>query len=71
MFKNTLSVSNQFIQSALDKYDKTTGNCEKDFRGQHNNKHRVMTSAIMKGVCDHVSSFQPVESHYTRKDSNK
>ncbi|CAG4947057.1 unnamed protein product [Parnassius apollo] len=71
MFKNTLSVSNQFIQSALDKYDKSTGNCEKDFRGRHNNKNKVCTAAIIKGVCDHVNSFQPVESHYTRKDTNK
>lgn len=65
----TLSVSNQFIQSALDKYDKS--NCEKDFRGRHNNKNKVCTAAIIKGVCDHVNSFQPVESHYTRKDTNK
>ncbi|CAG5053804.1 unnamed protein product [Parnassius apollo] len=48
MFKNTLSVSNQFIQSALDKYDKSTGNCEKDFRGRHNNKNKVCTAAIIK-----------------------
>lgn len=71
MFKNTLSVSNQFIQSALDKYDKNTGSCEKDFRGHHNNKNKVCTAAIIKGVCDHVNSFQPAESHYTRKDTNK
>lgn len=50
MFKNTLSVSNQFLQSALDKYDKNTGNCEKDFRGRHNNKNKVCKAAII-GRC--------------------
>ncbi|XP_060806519.1 uncharacterized protein LOC132903184 [Amyelois transitella] len=71
MFKNTLSISNQFIMSALDKYDKTTGNCSKDLRGHHNNKTKINTAAVIQGVCDHVRSFQPVESHYIRKDSSK
>jgi hypothetical protein len=71
MFKNTLSISNQFIYSALDKYDKDTGNCLKDLRGYHENKNKINTATVIQGVCDHVKSFQPVESHCIRKDSNK
>ncbi|KAF9416231.1 hypothetical protein HW555_006390 [Spodoptera exigua] len=71
MFKNTLSVSNQFIQSAMDKYDKTTGFCEEDRRGRHGKQTKLLTETVIQSVCDHVKSFQPVESHYTRKDTNK
>lgn len=71
MFKNTLCISNQFIQSALDKYDKTTGDCEKDLRGHHLNKNKVNTVAIIKSVCDHVNSFQPVESHFITQEKTQ
>lgn len=66
-----MSISKQFIQSALDKYHKTTGNCEKDLRGHHYNINKVITAATIKRVCDHVNSLHTVESHYKRKDSNK
>jgi hypothetical protein len=71
MFKNTLCISNQFIQSALDKYDKTTGCCAEDRRGLHGNQTKLLTETVIQSVCDHVKSYQPVESHYTRKDTNK
>lgn len=71
MFKNTLCISNQFIQSAMDKYDNTTGCCAEDRRGLHGNQTRLLTETVIKSVCDHVKSYQPVESHYTRKDTNK
>lgn len=71
MFKNTLCVRNQLIQNGIDKYDSQTGNCSDDLRGAHPNKHKVNTDAVAKSVCDHFNSFQLVESHYTRKGSNK
>lgn len=71
MFKNTLSISNTFIQSAIDKYDKNTGFCSKDMRGFHQNHPIIINAAMRDTVIQHVNSFAPVESHYTRKDSNK
>ncbi|XP_022835090.1 uncharacterized protein LOC111362621 [Spodoptera litura] len=71
MFKNTFSVSNTFIQSAIDKYDKDTGICTKDMRGFHSNHPTIINSAMKANVTAHVNSLAPVESRYTRKDSNK
>lgn len=71
MFKNTFSISNTFIQSAIDKHDKNTGICIKDMREFHS-KHPIIINAPMKeSVIQHVKSFAPIESHYIRKDSNK
>lgn len=71
MFKNTLNVSNQFIQSDMDKCNASTGICEKEKRGDHHIKKKIIIEAIIKCVCDLVKSFCPIESHYIRKDSNK
>lgn len=71
MFKNTFSISNTFIQSAIDKHDKNTGICTKDMRGFHQNHPTIITATMKENVIQHVKSFAPIESHYTRKDSNK
>lgn len=71
MFKNTFSISNTFIQSAIDKHDKNTGICTKDMRGFHSNHPIILNTAMKENVIKHVQSFAPIESHYTRKDSNK
>lgn len=69
MFKNTLCISYQFIQSAMDKYDKKHGFCKEERRGVHGNKPKLLTETVIQSVCDHVKSYQPVESHYTQRYS--
>ncbi|KAL4716554.1 hypothetical protein ACJJTC_010218 [Scirpophaga incertulas] len=70
MFLNTLSVSGKIIKTAWDKYDGSII-MEEDMRGRHKNHHQVIKPDTVKSVCDHVRSFVPVESHYTRKTSTK
>ncbi|XP_039755887.1 uncharacterized protein LOC120630653 [Pararge aegeria] len=66
MFKNTFSISNTFIQSAIDKHDKNMG-----MRGFHQNHPTIINATMKENVIQHVKCFAPIESHYTRKDSNK
>ncbi|KAH9637010.1 hypothetical protein HF086_016287 [Spodoptera exigua] len=57
----------QFVYAALEKLDTTSGLIEMDQRGRHDNHRKVITEDVIKSVCDHIKSIQPVKSHYTRK----
>ncbi|XP_053599759.1 uncharacterized protein LOC128669186 [Plodia interpunctella] len=70
MFLNTLSVSTRIVKTAWMKYD-GSAIIEEDQRGRHDNHKIVIDGAMKQSVCDHVNSFDPVESHYLRKDSEK
>ncbi|KAF9418529.1 hypothetical protein HW555_004678 [Spodoptera exigua] len=70
-FLNTFSISEQFVYTALEKLDTTSGLIEMDQRGRHDNHRKVITEDVIKSVCDHIKSIQPVESHYTRSRSDK
>lgn len=70
-FLSTLSVSDQVINKALEKMDKTTGVLVPDQRGKHSNHPVKLTDSLKNSVCDHIKSLQPVESHYTRQRSSK
>ncbi|KAH9636251.1 hypothetical protein HF086_009447 [Spodoptera exigua] len=61
----------QFVYTALEKLDTTSGLIEMDQRGRHDNHRKVITEDVIKSVCDHIKSIQPVESHYTRSRSDK
>ncbi|CAH0399478.1 unnamed protein product [Chilo suppressalis] len=71
MFLNTFSISEQFVYTSLEKKDSISGIVEADMRGRHSNHRKVITEDVIKSVCDHIKSLQPVESHYTRSRSNK
>ncbi|XP_022824255.1 uncharacterized protein LOC111354868 [Spodoptera litura] len=71
MFLNTLSISYNFVKTALDKFEKGFGVIEKDCRGKHSNHPIKIPRTAIESVCSHVKMFQPVESHYTRKETSK
>lgn len=71
MFLNTLGISYSFLTTALNKFHEGDGIIEPDCRGKHSRHPKTITPDIIKSVCDHIKSFTPVESHYTRKRSNK
>lgn len=70
-FLNTISVSDQVVNKALEKMDVTTGILVPDQRGRHSNHPLKITEFVKTSVCDHIKSLQPVESHYTRKRSDR
>ncbi|XP_073956599.1 uncharacterized protein [Choristoneura fumiferana] len=70
MFINTLAVTTRILKTAWKKYDGSTI-IEEDQRGRHDNHKTILTDSMIQSVCDHVRAFTPVESHYTRKSSQK
>ncbi|XP_073952058.1 uncharacterized protein [Choristoneura fumiferana] len=70
MFCHTLSVTDQTIRTAHEKLD-TCGITGSDNRGKHQNHAKKIDEEMIRSVCNHVKSFQPVESHYTRKNTSK
>lgn len=70
MFINTLSVSTRILKTAWKKYD-GSAIVEEDRRGRHDNHKVVINDDMKRSVCDHVKAFDPVESHYIRKNSKK
>lgn len=70
-FLNTFSISEQFVYTALEKLDVTSGLIDMDQRGRHDNPRKLITEDVVKSVCDHIKSIQPIESHYGRSRSNK
>lgn len=70
MFCGTLSITDQTIRTALGKLD-ACGITSSDNRGKHLNHPRKIDDEMIRSVCDHVNTFQPVESHYTRKNTSK
>lgn len=69
-FLNTLCISDQFVRTAHNKLN-SQGSTITDNRGKHSNHPVKVDSAVIKSVCDHVASLQPIESHCTRKNSSK
>lgn len=69
-FINTLAISDRYIRTAYEKLDQE-GSVGSDNRGKHGNHHVKIDEEVKQSVINHVSSFQPVESHYIRKDSSK
>ncbi|KAL4716988.1 hypothetical protein ACJJTC_001849 [Scirpophaga incertulas] len=70
-FLSTLSISEQFVYTAIQKTNKSTGIVTTDNRGKHKNHPRKITEDVKKSVCDHIKHLQPVESHYVRKDTSR
>ncbi|CAG9788284.1 unnamed protein product [Diatraea saccharalis] len=72
MFLSTFSVGEGVLRSALNKLRDGDGILIKgDDRGRHHNHRVIIDEEMKRSVCDHVKSFAPIESHYTRKDSSK
>ncbi|KAI8435869.1 hypothetical protein MSG28_004078 [Choristoneura fumiferana] len=69
-FLNTLCITDQMVRTAQAKLSRE-GITLPDERGKHPNHLVVITAEMVKSVCEHVSSFQPVPSHYTRESSSK
>lgn len=69
-FLNTLSINDRVVRTAHNKLN-FEGSTTSDNRGKHKNHPVKINSIVIKSVCDNVTSFQPVESHYIRKDSTK
>lgn len=71
MFLNTLSCGPKMIRTALSKSDEKDNFTLLDKRGYHSHHVTSVNEEMKKSVCDHVRSFEPVSSHYCRKDSSK
>ncbi|KAL4718628.1 hypothetical protein ACJJTC_005182 [Scirpophaga incertulas] len=70
MFINTLAVSTRILKTAWNKYD-GSASVEEDRRGRHDSHKIIINDAMKQSVCDHVRAFDPIESHYIRKNSHK
>ncbi|CAH2097417.1 unnamed protein product [Euphydryas editha] len=70
IFCGTLAITDQTIRTAHRKLD-ACGITSSDNRGKHVNHPKKVDDEMIRSVCDHVNSFQPVESHYTRKNTSK
>lgn len=68
-FAHTFSVSDRVIRTAVAKMNKQRS--FSDGRGRHNNHARVITGSMAESVCDHVMSFAPQGSGYSREDTNE
>ncbi|KAL4713108.1 hypothetical protein ACJJTC_004494 [Scirpophaga incertulas] len=51
--------------------DVKSGIISTDQRGKHSHHPKQITQVVTKSVCNHIQSLQPVESHFTRKRSEK
>lgn len=71
MFLNTLSCGPKMIRTAVSKSSETVNFALVDNRGRHNHHKTSIDPEMIKSICDHVNSFEPVDSHYCRKDSTK
>ncbi|KAL4708557.1 hypothetical protein ACJJTC_014165 [Scirpophaga incertulas] len=71
IFLNTISISDQVVNTALNKLDTSSGIISTDQRGKHSNHPKQITQVVIESVCNHIQSLQPVESHFTRKRSEK
>lgn len=69
-FLNTLCITDQFVRTAQSKMNQE-GITLPDNRGKHSNHPVAVDSSMIKSVCDHVASFQPIESDYIRKNTSK
>ncbi|KAL4714240.1 hypothetical protein ACJJTC_009592 [Scirpophaga incertulas] len=71
MFLNTISCGPKMIRTAMSKFANTSSLALVDNRGRHSHHKTSINEEMIKSVLDHVNSFEPVDSHYCRKDSNK
>nr|XP_026497999.1 uncharacterized protein LOC113402096 isoform X2 [Vanessa tameamea] len=71
MFLNTLSCGPKMIRTAISKSSDTGSFALVDNRGRHSHHKTSIDPDMIKSICDHVNSFEPVDSHYCRKESNK
>ncbi|XP_047517963.1 uncharacterized protein LOC125058011 isoform X2 [Pieris napi] len=69
MFLNTLSVGERTVQTALAKWSSGGGSVFPDRRG--GTRTIVIDDEMKQSVLRHVKTFQPIESHYVRKDTTK
>lgn len=70
MFLNTLSISHKVVDTTLRKKRDEVG-VIKDMRGTSNNYSRKISEDKTASVIEHINTFPRVESHYTRKDSQR
>lgn len=67
----TLSISFNFVYTAIQKSENGNGFIELDQRGRHTNHPKTVDDDMVRSVIDHVEAFAPVPSHYTRQNSSK
>ena len=70
MFINTFDISKKMIDTALKKV-REGDSVLKDNRGSSKNRPKAIPEETTAAVIEHISMFPKVESHYTRKDSNR
>ncbi|CAG9816238.1 unnamed protein product [Phaedon cochleariae] len=69
-FLNTLSISHQMVKTVGKKVENTPGIVESDLRGKIKCNSRL-PDEVKQSVRSHIDNFQPIESHYCRKNSSK
>lgn len=67
MFLNTLSITEKWVYTAIEK----EGSIIEDRRGQHLNRPHRMKEVTAQSIIEHIRQFPVVDSHYTRKESNR
>ncbi|KAL4702152.1 hypothetical protein ACJJTC_019407 [Scirpophaga incertulas] len=70
IFLSTIASGERIITTAWKKYD-GENMIEEDRRGKYDHTCRVKDDHMVKDVSAHVTSLDPIESHYIRKDSKK
>ena len=68
--QHTLGITDKTVSTVHRKLS-AIGVCMEDHRGNHDNRPNRATENQQSGVRIHIESFQPVESHYGRKDTAK
>ncbi|VVC90602.1 unnamed protein product, partial [Leptidea sinapis] len=70
MFLNTLSISYNFVNTAICKFDRESGSIKPDRRGKHPNRPKRISADMIQSVINHVEAFSHEEPLNARKDSN-
>ena len=71
-FLNTLDVSHQRVSTAHSKQEHLPGVVNNDRRGKMpGSRSNKISEEQLSLVREHIKSFQTIESHYCRKDSNR
>lgn len=67
MFLSTLGITEKWVYTAIEKEESVI----EDRRGKHLIRPNRMKEATAQGVIDHIKQFPVVDSHYTRKESDR
>lgn len=69
-FLNTLSISNSFVKTCLQKSDNNNGIVTPDLRGRHMPFNKT-SDLVIESIRSHIKRYPTYQSHYSRERTNK